>query len=187
MERTPIRSMVLASLMAALMAVGAYIAIPIGPVPIVLQNLFVLLAGLLLGPSWGLASVIVYLLLGLIGLPVFSGGGGGAAHFAGPTGGYLVGYVPAVAVVGALSGKGRSAVADAWAAALGALVVYAVGVPWLALTAHLTPARAAAAGLMPFLPGDALKVAVAVAIARWGRPLVAGAASGASGASPGQR
>ena len=178
MERAALRSMVLASLMAALMAVGAYVAVPVGPVPIVLQNLFVLLSGLLLGPSWGVASVLVYLLLGLLGLPVFSGGGGGFAHFAGPTGGYLVGYVPAVAIVGALSRRGRSPAADLGAAALGALAVYAVGVPWLALAAHLSPARAAAVGLLPFLPGDAIKAAAAVAIARWARPLVA---------DPGQR
>lgn len=172
MERTQLRGMALASLMAALMAVGAYVAIPVGPVPIVLQNFFVLLSGLLLGPSWGLASVLVYLLLGLLGLPVFAGGGGGFAHFAGPTGGYLVGYIPAVVVAGGLSRRGRSPAADAWAAALGALAVYAVGVPWLAFVARLGPAGAAAAGLLPFLPGDALKVALAAAAARWARPLV---------------
>ena len=68
-----LRMMVYASLLAALIAVGAYLAIPIGPVPIVLQNLFVLLAGLLLGSRWGAASVAVYLLAGACGLPVFAG------------------------------------------------------------------------------------------------------------------
>ncbi len=175
MDRSALRSLVLASIMAALMAAGAFVAIPIGPVPIVLQNFFVLLAGLLLGPAWGVASVLVYLFLGAVGLPIFAGGSGGLAHFAGPTGGYLVGYVPAVALTGAVSRAGRSAVADAWAATLGALVVYAVGVPWLGLVAHLTPAKAAAVGLLPFLPGDALKIALAVGVARWARPLAADA------------
>ncbi len=98
-----LRMTVYASLLAALMAVGAYIAVPIGPVPIVLQNLFILLAGLLLGSKWGLASVAVYLLAGALGLPVFSGGTGGIARFAGPTGGYLLAYLPAVYLIGFIS------------------------------------------------------------------------------------
>ncbi|RLC01276.1 MAG: biotin transporter BioY, partial [Deltaproteobacteria bacterium] len=86
-----LRMTVYASLFAALIAAGAYISVPIGPVPIVLQNLFVFLAGLLLGSKWGLACVGVYLLAGACGLPVFAGGTGGIARFAGPTGGYLLG------------------------------------------------------------------------------------------------
>lgn len=89
-----------AALFASLMAAGAAIAIPIGPVPIVLQNLFVLLAGLLLGGKWGAASVGIYLLAGALGMPVFSGGTGGIGRFAGPTGGYLIGFLPAVYIVG---------------------------------------------------------------------------------------
>ena len=89
---------VFASLLAALMAAGAYLSIPIGPVPIVLQNMFVLLAGLLLGSRWGLAGVAAYFLTGLCGLPVFAGGLGGIGRIVGPTGGYLIGYLPAVFV-----------------------------------------------------------------------------------------
>ena len=96
------RMSVYASLLAALMAVGAYLAIPIGPVPVVLQNMFVFLAPLVLGRRWGLASVCVYLLAGACGLPVFSGGMGGIGRFAGPTGGFLVGYLPAVLLIGML-------------------------------------------------------------------------------------
>ncbi len=70
----PLRPLVYTALFVALISVGAFIAIPIGPVPIVLQNMFVLLAGLLLGPAWGTACVAVYLLVGLAGLPVFAGG-----------------------------------------------------------------------------------------------------------------
>ena len=76
-----LRWMVLASLMAALTAVGAYIYVPIGPVPIVLSTLFVILSGLLLGSRWGPASMALYLLVGAIGIPVFAGGKGGFAHF----------------------------------------------------------------------------------------------------------
>ena len=84
-----LRKMVLASLMAALTAVGSTIFVPIGPVPIVLTTLFVLLSGLLLGSRWGLASMGLYLLVGAMGMPVFAGGRGGLPHFFGPTGGYL--------------------------------------------------------------------------------------------------
>ena len=91
-----LRMMVYASLFAALTAVGAFLALPIGPVPIVLQNMFVFLAGLLLGSRWGLASVGVYLLAGAVGLPVFAGGLGGLGRLIGPTGGYLIGYLPTV-------------------------------------------------------------------------------------------
>ncbi|NSW87104.1 MAG: biotin transporter BioY, partial [Syntrophobacteraceae bacterium] len=72
-----LQKIVYASLMAALIAVGAYIHVPIGPVPIVLQNLFVLLAALLFGPRWALASMGIYLFVGAMGIPVFSGGRGG--------------------------------------------------------------------------------------------------------------
>jgi biotin transport system substrate-specific component len=98
-----LRMTVYASLMAALVAAGAYLAIPIGPVPIVLQNLFVFLSGLLLGPRWGAASIGVYLLAGSLGLPVFAGGVGGIGRFVGPTGGYLLGFLPAVYVIGWIS------------------------------------------------------------------------------------
>ncbi len=92
----------MACLFAALISIGAYIAIPIPgtPVPIVLQNMFIILAGFILGPWWGLAAVIFYLMLGAAGLPVFSGGTGGLVKFAGPTGGYLLGYIPAIIVFG---------------------------------------------------------------------------------------
>ncbi len=102
-----LRMMVYASLLAALTAAGAYLAIPIGPVPIVLQNLFILLAGLLLGSRWGLASVSVYLLTGALGLPVFAGGLGGIGRLVGPTGGYLVGFLPAVFVIGWITEKAK--------------------------------------------------------------------------------
>src|SRR3990170_6187985 len=102
-----LRWIVLASLMAALTAVGAYIHVPIGPVPIVLSTLFVLLSGLLLGSRWGLASMVLYLFVGAIGMPVFSGGRGGFAHFLGPTGGYLFGYVLASWVTGFIAERSR--------------------------------------------------------------------------------
>jgi biotin transport system substrate-specific component len=168
-----LRMMVYASLCAALTAVGAFLAIPIGPVPIVLQNMFVYLAGLLLGGRWGLASVGVYLLAGACGLPVFAGGLGGISRFIGPTGGYLIGYLPAVFLIGKISRKTKSqVVADVLAMICGTLVLYACGVSWLKMVTVMSPAKALALGMVPFLIGDALKIAAAAVIAKALRPVV---------------
>lgn len=168
-----LRSMVYASLMAALTAVGAYIAIPIGPVPIVLQNLFVMLTGLLLGSRWGLISIGIYLLAGAVGLPVFAGGTGGIAKFLGPTGGYLLGFAAAVYLIGLISERGRGSVAvDVLAMLVGSLVIYATGVGWLKVVTSMSLAKAASVGMLPFLIGDALKIGVAIPIARAVRPLI---------------
>ncbi|MFZ7124816.1 MAG: biotin transporter BioY [Desulfobacterales bacterium] len=169
----PIRQMVFAALMAALTAAGAFIAIPIGPVPMVLQNFFVMLTGLLLGSRWGTAGIAVYLLAGAIGLPVFAGGTGGIARFAGPTGGFLIGYLPAVFLVGFLSerGKGRW-LADVLAMVAGTAVLYGCGVFWLKTVAGLTAVKAMSVGMLPFLAGDALKIAAAALTVRTLRPIV---------------
>lgn len=168
-----LRPMVLASLFAALTAAGAYLAIPVGPVPIVLQNMFVFLAGLLLGSRWGAASVAVYLLAGIVGLPVFAGGTGGIGRIAGPTGGFLLGYLPVVFLVGRLTELRPASVArDVAAMAAGALLLYACGAPWLKLVTGMPFDKALALGVLPFLPGDALKIAAAAAIAKSLRPLM---------------
>jgi biotin transport system substrate-specific component len=154
-----LRMMVYASLFAALTAVGAFLAIPIGPVPIVLQNMFVYLAGLLLGGRWGLASVGVYLLAGACGLPVFAGGLGGISRFIGPTGGFSQKANPRV-------------VSDVLAMICGTLVLYVCGVSWLKIVTGMSPAKALALGMYPFLIGDALKIVAAAAIAKALRPIV---------------
>jgi biotin transport system substrate-specific component len=170
-----LKQMVYASLMAALTAAGAYIAIPIGPVPIVLQNLFVMLAGLLLGGRWGLISIGVYLLAGAVGLPVFAGGTGGIGKFVGPTGGYLLGFAAAAYLIGVVSerGKGRIVV-DVLAMIAGTAVIYAFGVVWLKVVTGMTFSKAVAVGMLPFLIGDVLKIAAAIPIARALRPVIDG-------------
>ena len=168
-----LRMMVYASLFAALTAVGAFLAIPIGPVPIVLQNMFVYLAGLLLGGRWGLASVGVYLLAGACGLPVFAGGLGGIGRLIGPTGGYLIGYLPTVFLIGQISQKAKPRiVTDVLAMVCGTLVLYAFGVSWLKIVTGMSPAKALALGMFPFLIGDALKIAAAAGIAKALRPVI---------------
>jgi len=169
-----LRMTVYASLMAALTAAGAYLAIPIGPVPIVLQNLFIFLSGLLLGPGWGTASVGIYLLAGILGLPVFAGGVGGIGRFAGPTGGYLMGFLPAVLVIGFISNvsKKTNVIRDLFAMICGSLIIYACGLPWLKILTGMTFGKTLAVGMYPFLPGDALKIAAAVPIAKALRPII---------------
>lgn len=165
--------MVYATIMAALMAVGAVIAIPIGPVPIVLQNLFVLLAGLLLGGRWGFVSVCVYLAAGAFGLPVFAGNTGGLAKFFGPTGGYLIGFALAVYVVGSISEQGKQRlVFDLLAMIIGTVIIYACGVSWLKIVADLSYSKALMIGMYPFLIGDCLKIAVAIPIIRMLRSML---------------
>lgn len=163
---------VYSSLMAALIAVGAFIAVPVGPVPIVLQNLFVMLAALLLGSKWGLASVGLYLLAGICGLPVFSGGGAGLGHFFGPTGGYLIGYIPAVFVIGLVSEKTGSMLFRVVALVGGAALVYLFGVSWLKVATGMTLAKTMAVGMFPFLVGDAIKIVAALFIARALHPVI---------------
>jgi len=158
------KTMIFASFFSALMIVGAYIKIPVGPVPIILTNMFVLLAGLVLGSRWGLASTAVYLLLGALGLPVFSAGGG-IALFAGPTGGYLAGYALAAWVTGFIIERtGKPAIFALAALITGAIVIYVPGLLWLKHALSLSWSGALAAGLFPFLPGDGLKIAGAYAV-----------------------
>lgn len=173
-----LRMTVYASLFAALISAGAFIAIPVGPVPIVLQNMFVLMAGALLGWRWGVASILIYLLAGAIGFPVFSGGRGGLAHLFGPTGGYLMSYIPAVIAVGGVGAllvpsEGsllRRVAANIPGMFLGSAIVYAIGVSWLKSVTGLAWEKAFAVGMLPFLAGDVLKIAAAAYITELIRP-----------------
>lgn len=163
---------VYSSLMAALIAVGSFIAVPIGPVPIVLQNLFVMLAGLLLGARWGMASVGLYLLAGICGLPVFSGGGAGLGHFFGPTGGYLLSYLPAVFLVGFIAERSNGLVVRAGSLVAAHVIIFGIGVSWLKVATGMSFAKAMAVGMFPFLIGDLIKIVAAILIARALQPLL---------------
>lgn len=168
-----LRLAVLASLFAALTAVGAYIHIPIGPVPIVLSTLFVLLSGLLLGSCWGLASMALYLLVGAVGMPVFAGGKGGLAHFLGPTGGYLFGYVLASWLTGLISERSRGIlIFEIFSVLIGSLAIYSLGLPWLKIVTRMSWNKTLIVGMAPFLIGDGVKASVALILARSVRPIL---------------
>ena len=169
-SRLPVK-IALTALFAALTAAGTFIAVPVGPVPIVLQNLFALLSGLILGPHLGTAAVGLFLLAGILNFPVFAGAQGGIARFAGPTGGFLVGYLLAALTAGVLLGKPKPNETTPLprlipAVFLGLLVVYIPGLCWLKISGSLSWARALMAGFVPFIPGDTLKGIIAVLISR---------------------
>ena len=174
-----LKSTLYIALFAALISAGAFIILPIGPVPIVLQNMFIILAGLVLGPRSALICVSIYLLAGGLGLPVFAGGTGGIAKFAGPTGGYLVGYLPAVFAVGVISqmggkkGKIRFTM-DIFAGIVGVMLIFICGVPWLKIVLGVDWGKAFSLGMLPFLIGDVLKVIVAASLAPKLRSVLAG-------------
>ena len=168
-ERNIIKRNLTIALFAALMAAGAYIRIPVGPVPITLTSFFMLMAALLTGPAGGAAAVLIYLLTGTIGLPVFAGGGGPAV-FAGPTGGFLIGYIAAALICGLISSDTEKLLSagfparDFIAVVAASLILYAAGVPWLKWRLGIEWSSAFSAGMLPFLPGDVLKAVSAVAV-----------------------
>ena len=168
------RSMARVAMMAAVTAALAQVAIPLpgNPVPVTLQVLGVLLAGLLLPPGEALRSQAVYVALGAVGLPVFAGGTGGLQVVAGPTGGYLWGFLLGAPVTAWLrhrsAGPTRAGLAfgrDLLATAAGVACVYAAGVAQLAVQTGLPLGRAVVMGAVPFIPWDLVKAAVAVAVA----------------------
>lgn len=164
-----LRMLVFASLFTALIVIGGYLsfAIPLNPVPIVLSDFFVMLAGLFLGASWGTASVGLFLFVGLIGLPVFSGGKAGLAALFGPTGGFLFGFLVGVWLIGWLSGKGKpTLVKDLVSLILGNLIFYSMGVSWLKLILKATWGESLALGFLPFIPGIIIKIIVAVILTK---------------------
>ena len=156
------RQLTLTALSAALLCVLAPLSIPVGPVPLSLATLIVMLTPYLLGTGKSVIAVALYLGLGAAGLPVFSGWTGGLAKLSGPTGGYLAGYLLlALAAALTLRVTGGRFWPTAAGFALGTLLLYAVGTAWLMLTTEMALPAALTAGVMPFLPGDAVKIALA--------------------------
>ncbi len=153
---------------AILIYLTALVSVPIpgNPVPFTLQNFGVLVVGGALGFRRGGAASFLYVALGVVGLPFFAEGKGGTAVIFGTTGGYLIGFIVAAALVGRLAELGwdRKIGGALGATMLGTAVIYAIGVPWLAVTANLTPAKAIEFGLMPFLVLDIIKAVAAAAV-----------------------
>lgn len=162
---------------ALLTAAGAHVAVPLPPdgVPMTLQTLFVVLAALCLGPRAGVLSMVLYVAAGVVGVPMFAEESVGLGVILGQTGGYIIGFVACQAVVGPIV-KDRDGHPRGWLAIVLAVlaahaVVFAIGVPWLAIVRGFTLGRAIEGGLVPFLPGMVVKSVIAVlvglAVAPW--------------------
>jgi len=167
-----LRGMIYASLFGAGTAAGAYIIIPLPPVPITLQTLFLSLAGALLGARLGALSQVIYLLIGMIGLPVFAGGKAGLGVLFGPTGGYLMGFVAGAWVIGILVNLRRKP-GFGWTAGailVGTAVIYLFGVTQLYLVAEISLYKAISVGVLPFLIGDMVKILAAAYVVIRVRP-----------------
>ncbi len=172
--------LVLVSLFAAMISVGAVFSLPLPPPlpPVTLAVFFSLLSGLVLGPLWGLATTGLYLGLGSVGLPVFANGAGGLGQFAGPTGGFLLGYAAAAVVAGAIADRRTwGFVRAAFGAIAGVVALYAIGLPWFRAVLDARPDKdvsmlAAFMIMGPYLAGDLVKAAAAAALVKALRPLL---------------
>ena len=169
-SRSKTHLLILTALFAALTAVGAFLRIPTPWSSFTLQVFFVCMAGVLLGPKWGALSQVVYVALGLVGLPIFTAGGGLGYVFQ-PTFGFLLSYIPAALVIGLIAGGSASRRRLALACIAGLAVIYLIGLPYMALILNVYLGKGLSfsailwAGMIPFLPWDALKIAVTVVLA----------------------
>lgn len=163
-----VKDMTLTGVMAALLCVAGPLTIAAGPVPLSLASFAVYLSGAVLGWKRGTAAVIIYLLIGMIGIPVFSGFSGGIQKLAGVTGGYLIGYLFCALITGLGSGAPHEKPAWMLPACMvaGTAVLYLFGTAWFVIQTGNAVGAALGLCVIPFLPGDAAKIIAAVLIAR---------------------
>ena len=164
------KNMALIGVMAALICVAGPLSISIGPIPLSLASFAVYMAGAVLGAKKGALAVGIYLLLGLVGLPVFSGFSGGLQKLIGVTGGYLVGYLPCACITGLAVKPNSPESGLRWRLpafmALGTAVLYLIGTAWFMVQTRNTLAASMGMCVIPFLPGDAVKIVAASLLAR---------------------
>lgn len=161
------RRTLITALFTGLIIVGTFIKVPIPPVPITLQTLFVILGALLGGLHIGLVSFIIYLVLGTLGLPIFSSGGGIGALI-GPTGGYLFGMLLATIIAGIFSDlslkKENKLPYFIIGGFLATLAIYIIGVPWLKIATSMDWSKSIELGLFPFIIGDTIKLVIVILV-----------------------
>lgn len=162
-RKTKISDLARAAVMTAVLCVLAPLSIPIGPIPISLATLSIYLSVYLLNWKWATGSLLAYLVIGMIGMPVFSGFTGGLGKLMGPTGGYIIGYFPMAIVSALIVGKCSKRWGQFLGLVLGTAACYAFGTAWFCFVSQ-TPLNAAmAACVYPFLPGDLVKIILAMA------------------------
>lgn len=166
MKKNSTLQLVYCALFAALIAVLAQLSLPIGPVPISLATFGIMLCGLLLGWKYGAVAVGVYILLGLVGVPVFAGFRSGAATLAGATGGYIVGYLPCAMISGlSIHALQKDYLGRCLLMEIGTVVCYALGTAWFMHVTGNTWWASMGICVAPFLPGDAAKILLAAFLA----------------------
>lgn len=191
MKNTKTLKIAFIAMFAAIISFSGFIKIPLGPIPIVLQNVFCILCAVLLGGISAGAPVLLFLVAGLIGLPVYSGGTSGIAVWAGPTGGFLFGYLFGAVVAGLIAGKpgvfekklSAALVLKITAAVLaGMVILYIPGVlhfaKWAEIYSKVPEGKSViaytlAACVIPYIPGDLIKCAIAIPVALKVRPVLA--------------
>ena len=167
MKKTPLYTLTACALMAALMCVICPISLPIGPIPISLSILVIIITTMVLGTWRALVSYTVYLLLGAVGMPVFSGFQGGLAKLAGPTGGYLVGFFLIIVIGGIVMELTKgNLLLTMLAVAVGVAEDYVLGTAWFMLQTESTLAHALEVCVYPFIPVDLAKILVGVLFGR---------------------
>jgi biotin transport system substrate-specific component len=166
------RDLIITALFTSLTAVSGFISVPLGPVPITMQTIFVVLSGLIIGAKLGALSQIIYVILGLIGLPIFSGGTGGLISIVSPTFGFLIGFIVAAYVIGKLTEKNKSLTKIIYAVIVGSLIIYIIGVPYFyfIFTHYLGKGinfyQALKFACLPFIPGDIIKAIISITLAK---------------------
>jgi biotin transport system substrate-specific component len=148
--------------------ISAHVYIPLGftPVPITLQTLFVFLSGAILGRKSGAISQSAYLIMGIIGMPMFTGGGYGALHILGPTGGYILGFIMASWLIGYMLDKNNALYSIITAFLAGWSVIFAFGAGWLVFGLGFSVKQAFLLGVLPFVPGSIIKITIATIITK---------------------
>lgn len=157
------------ALMAALMCIFGPMSVPIGPIPVSLTNLILYFAIFLIGTKGTTISYVVYLLLGIAGLPVFSGYQGGIAKVAGPTGGYLLGFIPMVVICGICYAKAQGKLnipVTVVGMILGTAVAYLFGTIWFVMQMDCEVSYALSVCVFPFIPFDLAKIVIANILGR---------------------
>lgn len=162
-SKNAVKDLVFTAMFAALIAVCSILSIPIGEVPITLQTFAVCLAAAMLGWKRGTLSVLIYVLLGAVGVPVFAGMTGGVGILAGPTGGYIIGFIPAAIIIGLAADKWeRKALPLIAAMVLGVLVCYLIGTIWFMVVTGMGIGESLMLCVVPFLIPDGVKIALAM-------------------------
>ncbi len=161
-QKGKIYAMAMTAVMTAVTCVLAPMSIPIGTVPISFTALAVFLSLYLLGWKLGTVSCVVYILIGMLGVPVFSGFSGGIGKLAGPTGGYIIGFIPMAVIAGLVIEKTDNRLWHFVAMAAGTAVCYALGTAWFCVVMDTSVAAALGMCVFPFIPGDIAKIVIAM-------------------------